>query len=111
MNGGNLRAGIPAALPDELVSLLASGTGVRIERIVSRGHTSPPGFWYDQDQHELVLLVAGGARLELDGVGERALGAGDWLELPAHLRHRVVWTAPHEDTVWLAVFYAAEPGP
>jgi cupin 2 domain-containing protein len=109
MNGGNLGAGIPAELPEELVSILATGPSVRVERIVSRGHASPPGFWYDQPEHELVLLVAGAARLEVEGVGERALRAGDWLELPAHVRHRVVWTAPDQDTIWLAVFYGATP--
>jgi cupin 2 domain-containing protein len=108
MKAGNLGAGIPAALPEELTTILATGTGVRIERIVSRGHASPPGFWYDQEEHELVLLVAGAARLEIEGAGERSLGAGDWLELPPHVRHRVAWTAPAEDTIWLAVFYVTQ---
>jgi len=103
--GGHLLAGVPAALPDELVSILASGPGVRVERIVSRGHASPPDFWYDQREHEFVLLVQGAARLIIEGTGERALAPGDWLVIPAHVRHRVTWTAADQDTVWLAVFY------
>jgi cupin 2 domain-containing protein len=101
---GNLSEGIPAHLPEELVTVLAAGPGVRIERIVSRGHASPPGFWYDQEEDELVLLVSGAARLQIEGGPELALGEGDWVELPRHLRHRVAWTAPDRDTVWLAVF-------
>ena len=108
MKGGNLGADIPAQLPQELVSILAAGTGLRVERIVSRGHASPAGFWYDQPEHELVLLVAGAARLEIVGEGERVLGPGDWLLLPAHARHRVASTAADRDTIWLAVFFDSD---
>jgi cupin 2 domain-containing protein len=78
---------------------------VRIERIVSRGHASPPGFWYDQPEHEFVLLVEGEAALVVEGEGERRLAPGDWLEIKARVRHRVSWTAPDRATIWLAVFY------
>jgi cupin 2 domain-containing protein len=103
---GELTSEIPAELPDELVSVLATGGGVRIERIVSRGHRSPQGFWYDQDEHEFVLLVAGEARIEIEGQAARELRPGQWLVLPAHLRHRVAFTAEDRDTIWLAVFFA-----
>ena len=79
---------------------------MRIERIVSRGHASPPDFWYDQDWHEFVLLMSGRARLELaDGAPVVELEPGDWLDIKAHVRHRVDWTDPEQDTVWLAVHY------
>jgi cupin 2 domain-containing protein len=103
---GNLREGIPADLPEELCTPLARSASLRIERIVSRGQASPPGFWYDQSEHEYVLVVQGCARLEVEGRGELELAPGDWLELPAHTRHRVTWTEPRADTIWLAVFYA-----
>lgn len=80
---------------------------MRIERIVSRGQSSPPGFWYDQDEGELVLVLTGRARLLLEGEPERELGAGDWVDIPPHLRHRVTFTDPTHDTIWLAVFYRA----
>lgn len=104
---GTLQHGIPTALPDELITTLCASPGARIERIVSRGHRSPAGFWYDQAQDEFVLLVQGAARLEVEGRGELSLQAGDWLDLPAHTRHRVSWTDPARDTIWLAVFRSA----
>jgi cupin 2 domain-containing protein len=107
MNHGSLTAALPPALADELVTTLVHAPSVRIERIVSWGHRSPPGFWYDQDQPEFVLVVDGEARLELEGEGERHLGPGDWVAIAAHARHRVTWTAPGRPTVWLAVFYGA----
>lgn len=100
----NLFHDIPRALPEELVTLLAHGTGVRIERIVSTGHTSPPGFWYDQPEHEWIVVLRGAAKVEFaDRTVE--LRAGDYLLIPAHQRHRVAWTSPDEATIWLAVFF------
>ncbi|MDB4976247.1 MAG: hypothetical protein JWN48_4588 [Myxococcaceae bacterium] len=102
---GNLRLAIPHVLPEELFTTLVAGKHARVERIVSRGHTSDAGFWYDQDEHEFVLVVSGHARLEVAGQGELDLRAGDYLVLPAHVRHRVSWTDPGRDTVWLAVYW------
>jgi cupin 2 domain-containing protein len=101
---GSLRDAIPADLPDELFTPIADGPGVRVERIVSRGHASPPDFWYEQDEDELVILIAGAARLEVDGAGAIDLAEGDWIDIGHHVRHRVSWTAPDRDTIWLAVF-------
>jgi len=105
MRSGNLYRDISNPTPGEVVTPLAGSGPVRVERIVSRGHASPPGFWYDQDEEEYVLLVSGAARIELEGGDTRELGPGDWMEIPAHLRHRVAWTAPDRDTIWLAAFY------
>ena len=102
----NLLRKTPADLPEELLDILCQTDDVRIERIVSRGQTSPPGFWYDQDWHEFVLLVNGRARLAFaDGTPEVDMQPGDWLVIKAHLRHRVAWTDPAQDSVWLAVHY------
>jgi len=103
----NLLADLPAALAGEATSILASTTATRIERIVSTGQASPPGFWYDQDRAEWVLLLTGGALVLIEGEAEpRRLGPGDALLIPAHCRHRVEWTDPEEPTVWLAVHFA-----
>ena len=102
---------IPAGLPDELIDLLCQSADVRIERIVSRGHSSPDGFWYDQEWHEFLLLMSGRARLGFDdGSPFVELNPGDWLDIKAHVRHRVEWTAPDADTVWLAVHYRPAAG-
>lgn len=106
MDGGNVYGGIPTTLPDELVQTLASGKGMRIERIVSRGHCSPPGFWYDQSDDEWVILLKGAARLRFEQDDRMMhLAEGDYVNIAAHQRHRVEWTAETTETVWLAVFY------
>jgi len=90
----------------ETIETLFARAGLRIERIVSRGDTSPPGFWYDQDWGEWVIVLAGAADLLIDGENSaRRLGPGDSLDLPAHQRHRVEWTSDNPPTVWLVVHY------
>ncbi|HMV54789.1 MAG TPA: cupin [Rhodocyclaceae bacterium] len=109
---GNLFAGLPPGQArDEEFDALLSRPGLRIERIVSTGQCSPPGFWYDQAEGEWVLLLAGAARLRFaDEDADRELRPGDWLDIAPHRRHRVAWTAPGEATVWLAVHYADDIG-
>ncbi len=102
----NLLRDLPDAREGEASETLLALPGVRIERIVSHGQASPPGFWYDQPQGEWVLLLAGAARLRFaDEAEERLLGPGDCLPIAAHRRHRVEWTDPSTPTVWLAVFH------
>jgi cupin 2 domain-containing protein len=104
---GNLTADIAANLKSEQITPLVTTPGLRIERIVSHAHASPPGFWYDQDWAEWVLVVSGEAGLRIDGEAEtRRLRSGDHVLIPPHVRHRVEWTAAAEPTVWLAVHYA-----
>jgi cupin 2 domain-containing protein len=105
----NLFAEIPEDLPEELIEPLLSTPGFRIERIVSLGHASAEGFWYDQEAHEWVLLLKGAARLRLDGEEPIDLRPGAFVNIPAHQRHRVEWTDPHEPTVWLAIHYESGP--
>jgi len=110
MKTGQLLSDLGDRDGDERVDELAAGGGVRVERIVSRGQASPPGFWYDQPWHEWVMVVAGRAGLELAGAGGEdgevlEMGPGDHVDIPAHRRHRVAWTSPEEPTVWLAVHY------
>ena len=97
-------AQIPALLPEELTEILVSSASIRIERIVSHGHASPEDFWYDQHEHEWVVILQGAARLEFEDE-KIELKSGDFVSIPANRRHRVAWTTPHEPTVWLAIFY------
>ena len=98
----------PSSAPEEEFRQLLAQPGLRIERIVSRGHASPKDFWYDQEQDEWVLLVQGAARLAFADGDEVRLGSGDWLLIPAHRKHRVAWTVPEAETVWLAVHYSRQ---
>jgi len=106
----NLFDGIPPDLPEELTQTLLGESQFRIERIVSLGHASPEGFWYDQDGHEWVLLLQGAARLTIEGDGPVDLRPGSYVNIPAHRRHRVDWTEPGRPTVWLAIHYGDGPG-
>lgn len=109
MNARDILDGIPALLPAEITERLASAGSVRIERIVSRGQCSAPGFWYQQKENEWVMVVKGEAelRFENDGGSDRTirLTEGMYVDIRAGVRHRVEWTRPDADTIWLAVFY------
>jgi cupin 2 domain-containing protein len=102
----NLHDGIPSSLPAELVTILAESKAVRIERIVSKGHASPEEFWYDQERTEFVLLIQGEAKLEFAGKEEvTSMRPGDYVVIPPHVRHKVLWTPPGVETIWLALHY------
>jgi len=104
VSDGNLLAGIDPSAPSEVFEALLSLPGVKIERIVSTGQSSPPGFWYDQGWAEWVLVVAGGAAVQFEDEAEaRSLARGDYLYIAPNRRHRVTWTDPDLPTVWLAV--------
>ncbi len=102
----NLITNIPTSLAEELIEVLVENKDVRIERIVSTGHSSPGNFWYDQEEHEWVVVLKGEARLLFkDDIESVDLKPGDHINIPAHKKHRVEWTTPNEPTVCLAVFY------
>ena len=100
----NLYVDFPEHLPVELQTTLVNAVSLRIERIVSHGHASPDEFWYDQDEHEWVVLLKGLARLQFEDTLVE-MKPGDFVNIPAHKRHRVEWTTPDEPTIWLAIFY------
>ena len=102
----NLFAGLPDRPAEEHVTPLFASPHLRIERIVSRGHASPPDVWYDQGDAEWVMVVSGSAGLQFEGDAlPRVLRAGDYVQIPAHVRHRVAWTADDQPTIWLAVHH------
>jgi cupin 2 domain-containing protein len=105
---GDLYRDIPDQLPQELTQVLlaAKSSGVKIERILSKGHCSPLGFWYDQPDNEWVLLIKGEALLRFETPDRLLrLTPGMYLDIAAHERHRIESTSPSEETIWLAVFY------
>lgn len=101
----NLFDDLPRALPTERIDVLLETARVRLERIVSTAHATPPGEWMDQDRDEWVVVLRGraGLRFEREPTALE-LRPGDHVLIPAHARHRVDWTSADEPTVWLALF-------
>jgi len=103
---GNIFGEIPEDLTDEVIQILIQHKNLRIERIISKGHKSPKDFWYDQEESEWVILIQGYAEIKFEGHKESfKLTAGDYLNIPAHQKHRVEKTDEKEITIWLAMFY------
>jgi cupin 2 domain-containing protein len=87
-----------------LFQTLTQNQHVKIERIISKGQASPADFWYDQTYSEWVLLLQGQARLQFAQESTIiTLKAGDYLLIPAHEKHRVDWTDPASENIWLAI--------
>ncbi|CAG22961.1 cupin domain-containing protein [Photobacterium profundum] len=104
---GSLLTDIPSTLPSEIFQDLVKTDNVRIERIISKGHSTSDSDWYDQTEHEWVLVVKGQAKILFeDGMKELHLKEGDYVNISARQRHKVSWTHPTEETIWLAVFYS-----
>ncbi|HWL52364.1 MAG TPA: cupin domain-containing protein [Chthoniobacteraceae bacterium] len=101
----NLFDSLPKDLGAEIFEEIIRSSTVRIERIISKGHASPESGWYDQEEHEWVVVLKGRARLEFEEGAVHELLVGDYVNIPAHARHKVAWTTPDEPTIWLAVFY------
>ncbi len=106
MGTENIFNNVPANFQDEIFDKILENKNVRIERIISKGHSSSKNFWYDQNENEWVIVLKGSARLLIEGEAESVqLNAGDYLNLKAHQKHRVEYTDPETETIWLAVFY------
>ena len=100
----NLFDGLPQGpVRDELYEAFIKNENFLLERIISTGQSSPPGFWYDQQQDEWVALLQGNATLSWYDGRSVTMKAGDWLFIPAHEKHRVDETSIKPPCVWLAV--------
>jgi cupin 2 domain-containing protein len=109
-DGGKLFDSLPASRDAEEMTTLLARPGVRIERIVSTGQVSSPGFWYDQEETEWILIVKGAAEILFeDEDAPRKLTAGDYVTITPHRRHRVTWTDPGRPTIWLAIHILCNP--
>lgn len=102
----NIFGNIPDKIPEEIFEEIISSESIRIERIISKGQSSPENFWYDQNENEWVLLIKGKAVINFFDEGKPVeLNTGDYLNIPSHTKHRVERTDPDVETIWLAVFY------
>jgi len=102
----NFFSNIPPKMTGEIVEDILTTGSVRIERIISHGDSLPENFWYDQDENEWVIVLQGQAKLLIDGEIEPVtLDSGDYINIPKHVKHQVIWTTPKIATIWLGVFY------
>jgi cupin 2 domain-containing protein len=102
----NIFANLPIHLSNELFEVLLESENIKIERIISQGHSSPEDFWYDQEQNEWIIVLQGKASLFFENERNPVLlSQGDYFNIPAHKKHRVNWTDPKQKTIWLAVYY------
>jgi len=88
---------------EELFEALVKTPDILIERIISAGQVSPPGFWYDQEKDEWVVLLQGNAVIEYDNGEKNELFSGDYLFIPSHQRHRIAYTSADPACIWLAI--------
>lgn len=101
----NIFDSIPENLNREAFDQLIKSNDVIIERIISKGHTSPDSGWFDQDKNEWVMVLQGEAILSFKNESSIKLQAGDFINITAHKKHKVEWTDPDRETIWLAVHY------
>jgi cupin 2 domain-containing protein len=103
----NIFKNIQAIIPEELFENLLVRENLKIERIVSHGHSTPDGQWYDEASDEWVLLLKGQAILGYEDGSTVNMQVGDYVFIPAHTKHRVEWTQPGQNTVWLAIHFVS----
>lgn len=98
---------IPARLPgpEEFSEVLVRNDAIVLERIISHGHTTPRGEWFDQEEDEWVTLLQGNARLAFSDGAVLDMQAGDWTLIPAHRRHRVEQTTAEPPCIWIALHF------
>ncbi len=101
----NIFENVPQELKKELFQTLAENNNIRIERIISRGQITPENKWYNQNENEFVILLKGEAELLFENGEKEKLRSGDYLIIPAHRKHRVVYTSKNPECIWLTVFY------
>jgi cupin 2 domain-containing protein len=104
MNTKNIFKNIPYMEDECLEDILVNKT-FRIERIVSKGHTTAEGYWYDQETNEWVMLLSGSAIILFENNSQIKMEPGDYINIPAHTKHRVTFTDTQIETVWLAIHY------
>jgi cupin 2 domain-containing protein len=105
METDNIYKCIPDDLSEEIFELLIQGENIKIERIISKGHKSPGTGWYDQEQNEWILVLKGDASISFENETVIDLKQGDYLNILAHRKHRVINTSSTTETIWLAIHY------
>ena len=102
----NIFESIPNNLTEEVFETILQSKNITIERIISKGHTSPETGWYNQEQNEWVMVLKGDAIITFEDEKEIRLNEGSYLNIPAHTKHQVSWTSQQTETIWLAIYYS-----
>ena len=105
MQKSNILSNIPTNLNQEIFQDIISNDNIKIERIISKGHKSKEDEWYNQEKDEWVMVIKGNATLTFEDAEDVDLGEGDYINIPAHMKHRVSWTDAKVETIWLAIHY------
>ena len=101
----NIFSEIPKDLQDEIFEDIIKTDKLKIERIISHGHTSPKSGWYESKKNEWVIVLEGEAVLSFENSADVRLNAGDYINITAFTKHKVSWTLPNAETIWLAIHY------
>lgn len=101
----NIFSEIPKDLKEEIFEDILKTESLKIERIISKGHSSPKSGWYDQESAEWVIILQGEAVISFKDKEDVRLKNGDYLNIPPHTKHKVSWTLPNSETIWLAIHY------
>jgi len=106
IKSGNFFSNIPRRIDDEVFDTILASSGCEIKRIISKGNHSPSDHWYDQNKNEWVMVLKGAAVLKFENSKKIVeMMPGDYVHIPARCKHRVEWTDPDVETIWLAVYY------
>ena len=79
----NIFSNIPAELANEIFEDILITEKLRVERIVSKGQTSPETGWYDQDENEWLIVLSGYGVIEYINGDKVTLKQGDYLNIKA----------------------------
>jgi cupin 2 domain-containing protein len=101
----NIFSKMPKEIPEEFFETIVKSDEVMIERIISKGHATKEGKWYNQNKNEFVIVLKGDAIIEYKDGKKIEMNIGDYIIIPAHTKHRVLKTNEKVETIWLAVFY------
>lgn len=101
----NIFESIPTNIQTEVFENIVDSNNVKIERIISKGRASTPTEWLDEQTNEWVIVLQGEAILLFDNASSVTLKTGDYINIPAHTKHKVEWTTSDTETIWLAIHY------
>ena len=105
---GNTFKNIPSDLTNEVFETLVQSSHCKIKRIISLGQVTPKNEYYEQNEDEFVIVLQGAATLLfLDTQKTMEMKSGDYVFIPAGVKHRVQWCDTKVQTIWLAIYISS----